>query len=84
MIIGTQTIDFMAKQIESLLTEYQFEIAKAYSQTEDGALSIGLTVKVSPGGSGAKVETNINFVTGRVKDKQTGTISEESGTISEK
>ena len=76
MVIGTQTIEFMTKQIGRMLTEFQDDIAEAYIRSEDGSLSIGLSAKVSAGSDGAKIETGINFVTGRVKDKLVGMISE--------
>ena len=77
MEIGKNTIDFMANQIKDLLYDYENEITEAHVKSEDGNLSIGMSIKVSSGDKGVKVETGINFVTGRVKDKSVGMVGEE-------
>ena len=80
--IGTETIDYMANQYRALLLEHQTEIDAAYLRLGDeDPLSISLTVKVSPGDNGNNVETNINCVTDRLKDKARGTVDEEQGEL---
>ena len=76
MELGKNTIDFMANQIKDLLYEYENDITEACVKSEDGSLSIGMSIKVSPGDIGFKIETGINFVTGRVKDKSVGMVGE--------
>lgn len=80
--IGTETIDYMANQYRALLLEHQTEIDAAYLRLGgEDPLSISLTVKVSPGDNGNNVETNINCVTDRLKDKARGTVDEEQGKL---
>jgi len=75
--IGMETIRLMGSQVEALLLDYMTEIDKAYLVMGDDPLSVGMTIKVSPSSGGVKVETAMNFVTGRIKDKISGSITEK-------
>lgn len=77
MTIGMETIKFMGSQVEALLFDYQTELDRAYLAMGDDPLSIALTVKILPASGGVKIETAMNFVTGRIKDKVSGSITED-------
>ena len=74
--IGVQTIGRMADQCRALLTDYQQEINAAYHGMGDDPLTVSLSVKVAPGREGNDIETNISFVTGRIKDRIKSSVNE--------
>lgn len=75
--IGPQTIEHMTDQVKGLLSDYQKDLHLAYLGMGDDPLTIALSIKVSPDREGNRIETSMNFVTGRIKDKISGSVNEE-------
>jgi hypothetical protein len=67
MEISQEIIDKTAEMIKDNLTIYRDEISKAYSK-HDEILEIKLATRYSFNKSKFKIQTNINFVTDRIKD----------------
>jgi hypothetical protein len=57
-----------ADMIKGHLFDYQKDIDRAYLSC-DNTLTVSLSAKFSPKGSGVKVDTNINFTPEKIKDK---------------
>lgn len=67
-MIGEKTVSTIKEQIEGLLNDYLVEIDGAYD--DDDGLAINFKAQIKPTDDSALIiETRINFVTGRVKDK---------------
>lgn len=75
--IGPQTIEHMTDQVDGLLSDYQVDLNRAYLGMGDDPLTIALSIKVSPDREGNRIETSMNFITGRIKDKISGSVNEE-------
>jgi hypothetical protein len=69
-IITKEILKSAVEMIEDMLADYHDKIDKTYNAT-DGALSIGLKVKLAPiEGGKLEILTNIDFIESRVKDQQ--------------
>ena len=77
MQIGEITLNRAADMVRDKLISYQREIDEAYVKAED-ALTISFKVKIFPDKepNSTAVETSIDFVPYRVKDKSKSVVSE--------
>ena len=67
MVINEEIIEKAVEQIRKHLLGYVKEINSTFDETGD--ISIGLKAGFSQEGDGIKVETQITFSLGKVKDK---------------
>ena len=66
------------KQIKQLMALHKAQISTSYLKADDGKLSIGLTVELSPSvevQDAIKVKVKINFIESRVKDESAERVS---------
>ena len=75
--IGPETRQEVADQVKALLNDYSLDVNEAYLTAGEDPLAIAFAVKISPDVNGNRVETGINFITGRIKDKISGRVDEE-------
>ena len=67
-----------SKQINGLLAIYSDKIRKAYLVAEEGKMSIGIGIELSPSdeiADAVKVKAKINFIESRVKDESVARVS---------
>jgi len=74
--IGPNVTGKMLAMIANLFTTYENDMDQAYRQADEDPFKISIGLKLEPGDRGIDIEASISFVTGRVKDKTTGTASE--------
>ena len=68
MEITQEIIEKTAEMIKGNLADYRDQISEAYQQNEE-ILEIGLKARYSLNKNKFKIQTSINFVTDRIKDK---------------
>ena len=68
MSINEEVLNETVDMFEGHLFDYRHDINLAYLDADD-ALSVSLRVKYSPNGSGVKIDTSIEFVKEKIKDK---------------
>jgi hypothetical protein len=78
MGVGIQTIRKAVSLVENLVIDHMDDIQRAYLKSED-ALTISINVKLSPDKESShrvKIDAGITFVTERVKDASTASVTE--------
>ncbi|MBN1663415.1 MAG: hypothetical protein JW943_07435 [Deltaproteobacteria bacterium] len=81
MNFGEKTISAIGDQVTGLLAYHKSDLMEAWIKANDEALSISLSVRVTPNGSGNVVKTDISFVKEKVKDSSTRTVSDIQGEL---
>lgn len=77
MFINDDARREVARQVMMLMGNYENDIETAYCSSDD-KFKIAFGVTFSPAGSGMKIETNMNFVAERVRDKTDGVVGPQS------
>jgi hypothetical protein len=78
MGVGIQTIRKAVSLIEGLVLDHEEDIKRAYLKSDD-ALTISINVKLAPDKESShrvKIDAGITFVTERVKDASTASVTE--------
>ena len=76
MDITRNVIETASAQGKVLMSNYRADLDRAYLNA-DGDFSVAVTHKFSPKGSGVSVESSINFVAERIKDKTTSVVDDK-------
>lgn len=74
----SEALALSAKQINNLLLEHLAQIHRAYVQSEDGKLSIGVSIELAPSNEMPNtivLRSKINFIESRVRDEKTARVT---------
>ena len=82
MQVGQNTIESIVDSLGALVNEHRVALNDAFLKSED-ELSVSLSIKLCPENGRMKIESSINFVAERVKDKTTTFVSEAQGKLFE-
>lgn len=80
-MIGEKTIQGAAKLVTGMLTDYTRELDLAFLKGEDG-VDVAISLKFKPRGStSVDIKAAISFVTEKIKDTGSATITEGQETL---